>query len=162
MIYFLQRGIDGPIKIGVAVDVDARIRAHQTSNPERLNTLLVVSGGRARERKIQKTLSGSRLSGEWFHPSEEVFALMETLREPEYETVDLKAIAVLRRRDASTATTPCPFCGSQHLHGTGDGHRSAHCDNPTSPEVRTPSGITLLHRDGYIVRSHGSVGPRKR
>ncbi len=25
----------------------------------------------------------------------------------------------------------CPYCGKKHWHGLGDGHRIAHCINPT-------------------------------
>lgn len=36
----------------------------------------------------------------------------------------------------------CPFCKKYHYHGEGDGHRTAHCDNPNSPWLDT----------GYIVK----------
>lgn len=47
----------------------------------------------------------------------------------------------------------CPFCNRHHVHGAGDrpgdgnGHRSAHCSEPTSPFLKT----------GYILRE---VTPR--
>ena len=160
VMYFMQRGVDGPVKIGHAVDVSARMRTHQTSNPEPLALLLVISGSRKREKVIHDSLAASRMAGEWFRPSQEVFAVMNALREPEYEVHNLKAIAVLRRRDTGCATTPCPYCGEPHHHGEGDGHRTAHCVNPTSLEVVTPNGTTLRHQDGYFLRSHGSAGPQ--
>jgi len=35
----------------------------------------------------------------------------------------------------------CKFCGKYHLHGIGDGHRSAHC-----------AGVTPYSQYGYIVK----------
>ncbi len=159
MIYFIQRGPDGPVKIGRAVDVQQRLRTLQTSSPEPLRLLLVIAGSSEREREVHTALVGSRMSGrcEWFHPTPDLFELIERIREPEFEVHGLKAFAVLRRQDSSAPTTPCPFCGERHTHGESDGHRVPHCREVTYPIVKTPSGITLRHPDGYFVRSHGSV-----
>lgn len=159
MIYFIQRVPDGPIKIGRAVNPEARLRTLQTGNPEPLGILLTVPGGKAREAEVHAALVESHISGEWYRPTQEVFACIERLREPEFEVRGLKAYAVLRRRDASSPTTSCPFCGEPHRHGEDDGHRSAHCVRVVNAEITTSGGITLRHVDGYIVRSHGSGGP---
>jgi hypothetical protein len=160
MVYFIQRGANGPVKIGRAVDVQQRLRTLQTSNPEPLHILLVIAGSSTRESEIHAALVESRMVGrrEWFHPTSELFALIERIREPEFEVHGLKAFAVLRRQDPSTPTTPCLFCGERHLHGEGDGHRVPHCRDVTHLMIETPGGITLRHADGYYVRSHGSLG----
>lgn len=31
----------------------------------------------------------------------------------------------------------CDFCKTYHLHGRGEGHREAHCNDPTSPYRKT-------------------------
>ncbi|WIG34234.1 hypothetical protein QPL83_00010 (plasmid) [Bacillus toyonensis] len=36
----------------------------------------------------------------------------------------------------------CPYCATWHLHGQGDGHRSAQCQNRRSPFIET----------GYIIK----------
>lgn len=35
----------------------------------------------------------------------------------------------------------CEYCNHDHFHGSMDGHRVAHCDNPVSP----------FHQTGYIL-----------
>jgi hypothetical protein len=158
MIYFMQRGSNGPVKIGTAVDPQKRMRTHQTSSAEPLGLLLVIAGSTKREAEIHAALIDSHISGEWYNPTSELFALIEQLREPEFEVHGIKAFAVLRRRDASSPTSPCPFCGEPHSHGEGDGHRSPHCVTIAYPEITTPAGITIRHADGYYVRSHSSLG----
>jgi hypothetical protein len=155
----MQRGPDGPVKIGRAVDPQQRMRAHQTSNAEPLSLLLVIAGTAERERAIHTALVASHMSGEWYHPTSEIFAFIDRMREPEFEVHGARAFAVLRRKDASTPTSPCPFCGERHVHGEGDGHRNPHCVRITHAEVTTPAGITIRQRDGYYIRSHSTQGP---
>ncbi len=38
----------------------------------------------------------------------------------------------------------CPFCGREHIHGDGPGHRVAHCDAPGSE-----AGYVLIYPDGW-------------
>ena len=79
-VYFVQSGESGPIKIGVAVDVAARIAVLQTATPTPLELLGVVPrGGRELERLLHKELAEDRLTGEWFWPSEKVQARLATL-----------------------------------------------------------------------------------
>jgi hypothetical protein len=120
--------------------------------------LLVIAGSTQREAEIHAALSDSRHSGEWYHPTPQLFALMEQVREPQFEVHGTKAFAVLRRRDATAPTSTCPFCGERHSHGPADGHYVAHCTNATQPIVKTPAGITICKVDGYFVRTHGSSG----
>jgi len=35
----------------------------------------------------------------------------------------------------------CEHCGVHHLHGVGEGHREAHCNDPASPYWRTGYNI---------------------
>ena len=158
MIYFIQRGSDGPVKVGRAFDVKRRLRALQTSSPEPLRLLLAISGGAAREAEIHAALAASHLSGEWYRPTPQLFHLIENVREPEFEVHGARAIAVLRRTDSSSPTRPCPFCGEPHVHGAEDGHRVVHCTEVTRQELVTPGGVTLRQRDGYIVRSISGTG----
>ena len=154
MIYFVQRGNGGPVKIGRAVDHHARIRSLQTASPEPLLVLAIAPGGAARESMIHQRLKPHRLSGEWYQPVPELHALIAEIQTPEFIVKDARAYAVLRRRAVGAPTRPCPFCGEPHIHGEGDGHRATHCGNGAEDEVR--SGAVVLRReDGYLILTDG-------
>lgn len=48
------------------------------------------------------------------------------------------------QRECDLFTFWCSYCGVEHTHGAGSGHRQAHCKNPASP----------YRKGGYIL-----VGP---
>ena len=70
-VYFIQAGEGGPIKIGVAKDVEKRLKGLQTASPKTLVLLasIPVRGSikaYAMERDFHFRLSGYRIRGEWF------------------------------------------------------------------------------------------------
>lgn len=68
-VYFIQRGDDGPIKIGVSRNVASRLSGLQVSTPEPLKILATADGGRDEEQTMHLLFKKDRLSGEWFRPS---------------------------------------------------------------------------------------------
>jgi hypothetical protein len=72
VIYFIQSGDDGPIKIGLASDVRERLRALQTAHHEKLTLLGVSSGDRKEERLLHIRFAQLRGIGEWFRPAREL------------------------------------------------------------------------------------------
>lgn len=64
-VYVIQAE-SGPIKVGVAKDPEARLRAHQTSNFEELTLLHVLPGSHRQEADLHRRLKGARVRGEWF------------------------------------------------------------------------------------------------
>jgi len=81
-VYFIQAGGDrGPIKIGSAFDVGARLRVLQTGSPERLYVLGVVAVApnkcRLVEHAIQRRFATTHLRGEWYQPSVGLFEFIE-------------------------------------------------------------------------------------
>ena len=153
VIYFIQVGHDGPIKIGKAVDPEKRLQTLQTGTPETLRLLAVIPGDRTREAEIHRHLKAHRQRGEWFAANAEVLGYVAGLRDIEYTRIDGRSYAVLRRERAGSPTSFCPFCGDRHRHGIGDGHRGAHCWRVIWPEVQTPDGTILRQSDGYIIAS---------
>jgi hypothetical protein len=153
MIYFIQAGPGGPIKIGYAIDVQVRVKQLQTGSHEELVTLKSIPGDKKREMAIHKALSVYRKQGEWFHPTGEVLSFIEQLDGAEYEMDGLHAYAVLRRDSERGETDPCPFCGRRHTHGDGDGHRVAHCSSAETRREIQVEGVTLRKSDGYIIRT---------
>lgn len=67
-----------------------------------------------------------------------------------YEVEGNRARLVLYRDSEGGPTDPCPFCGSRHWHGAGDGHRAAHC---TAAGEVAIGGVVLRSDDGYVVRT---------
>jgi hypothetical protein len=47
----------------------------------------------------------------------------------------------------------CPFCGDQHIHSVGSGHRSAHCkDKFHIPDITSQDGdVFRVFPGGYYV-----------
>lgn len=74
MIYFIQAGENGPIKIGRSNDVEKRLKQLQTASAEKLKILWKydVENDKKVESELHKQLQHERIDGEWFRPSEEV------------------------------------------------------------------------------------------
>lgn len=67
MIYFIQHGITGPVKIGHATkDVRHRLQSLQTASPVKLVLLGVMDGDRKREKEVHAVFAEYRIRGEWF------------------------------------------------------------------------------------------------
>jgi hypothetical protein len=73
LVYFIQRGTDGPIKIGSTLNLEGRLVQLQSSNAEKLHVLATSQGGRRLERELHKRFAKNRLVGEWFSAHEELF-----------------------------------------------------------------------------------------
>ncbi|MGA2160286.1 MAG: GIY-YIG nuclease family protein [Dehalococcoidia bacterium] len=70
MIYFVQSGKAGPIKIGYTAkdDVKIRINTLQTGCIEPLNLLGVMAGTELQEKALHQFFHAYRIRGEWFQP----------------------------------------------------------------------------------------------
>ncbi len=70
MIYFVQEGFSGSIKIGSTTDnALARIKALQTANSNELRLLGYMPGGAKAEHSLHDRFSEDNIRGEWFNPS---------------------------------------------------------------------------------------------
>jgi hypothetical protein len=66
-VYFAQ-GVDGgPIKIGLSVDVQHRVRTLQSGSPVALDLLCSIPGTEETEATLHDLFASGRLHGEWFH-----------------------------------------------------------------------------------------------
>jgi hypothetical protein len=70
LLYFIQDGNDGPIKIGWTTNVRERISRLQMGNPRPLRVVAVILGGEEEESRWHNDYADQRLRGEWFAPSE--------------------------------------------------------------------------------------------
>jgi hypothetical protein len=78
LVYFIGSE-DGPVKIGMAIDVEKRIKGLQTSHHAKLALLATTTGGREQEAAYHRQFAASRLHGEWFERTPELLAEIERL-----------------------------------------------------------------------------------
>ena len=69
--YIIRAGDSGPFKIGMSIDVVARMVELQTNCPEPLHVLAILPGGRLVEQALHEMLARHRMHGEWFSPQSE-------------------------------------------------------------------------------------------
>ena len=89
-VYFIgDSNSAGPIKIGVAANVEARLKSLQTGNPNPLLILGIIEGGHKVEQALHKKFEKFRHHGEWFNPTEEIITyIAENTADPEkYQAV---------------------------------------------------------------------------
>ena len=76
-VYFMQAGQQGPIKIGVALDVRKRMASLVSGCPDPLILLGQIPGRRTLEQRLHKVLRCSRRHQEWFNLTEDTAFLVE-------------------------------------------------------------------------------------
>lgn len=76
-VYVIQMGHDGPLKIGVAISPQWRLRELQVGNPAELRIVTTFSGGFDLEQALHRKCAAHRMKGEWFHPHPDVLAIID-------------------------------------------------------------------------------------
>ena len=157
MIYVIEEGLNGSIKIGYAKNPDKRKLTLQGGNSRALNIITIFEGDMSLEKKIHRDLSKHRIrkDGEWFYRNEEVFGYLNKLSpiEPKTEWQNGEEYIVLWRETEDSPTDYCPFCGKRHSHGQGDGHRTSHCAFGNDTFTRKSDGKIFKQSRGYVVRT---------
>ena len=79
MVYVIQQGKDGPVKIGYSSDPVKRLSSLQTGNPNQLQLKRVFDGGMEVEQELHTYLDDLRMrdNAEWFSPASEVLKRVE-------------------------------------------------------------------------------------
>lgn len=103
MIYILQEEGTEFVKIGSAVDVDARISQLQCANPRKLITLRKLEGGLSTELFLHKMFSNDSVGGEWFKLNPK----MLTVRPPAELGGRKRSPLVVNIKTGKTYTTLC-------------------------------------------------------
>lgn len=82
VVYFIQRGDGGPIKIGRTAYLDKRIAALQIGCAEKLTLLAQIPATQSHtERAIHKRFRPHRQEGEWFSPVPELLRFISELNQ---------------------------------------------------------------------------------
>lgn len=75
VVYLVQAGDGGPIKIGYAHNLRHRLAVLQTGNHVELRVIgWIENGSRSVERAVHVELAADRLRGDWFNPTRSVMA----------------------------------------------------------------------------------------
>lgn len=80
MIYFIQAGEDGPIKIGYTNGVEKRLQGLTTSSHKSLRVLFVMDGDVNKERDLHRLFDFARKKNEWFWPVKSLMAFIESCK----------------------------------------------------------------------------------
>jgi len=88
-VYFIRAGNNGPIKIGVAVNVESRMETLQTGNHLELRIVTKIKcdsrlDAYGKENKFHRLFAKKRLRGEWFKGDiriNQIFELNESERQ---------------------------------------------------------------------------------
>lgn len=97
VVYFIgaHRGL---IKIGVAKDVRARLRALQTGSGVRLTLLATAPGSYALERHYHRMFDHLRAHGEWFHRHPSLAAEIKRLKKLDTPAYEPRALVEQREK----------------------------------------------------------------
>lgn len=75
-VYFIEAQGTDLVKIGIAAVPADRLRELQTASPHKLSIITTTPGGRELETRLHRRFAASRASGEWFHRTPELDALI--------------------------------------------------------------------------------------
>lgn len=77
MIYFIQQGEDGPIKIGKTTDINRRLKELQTGTPNKLHLVGLINEDNLSERDFHSAFSHLHITSEWYKPGEDLLSFIE-------------------------------------------------------------------------------------
>lgn len=80
VVYFVQDGKTGPVKIGWTANFPQRWKALQLWSAQPLRCRLLVRGEKKLEQRLHKQFAAQRLHGEWFSWSPELETLITSVR----------------------------------------------------------------------------------
>jgi hypothetical protein len=93
VIYLIQSGEDGPVKIGItSSDPRKRVAQLQTGNPTPLRLRATISGDASIERHLHSKFGQLRLNGEWFEPDAAIFAAFAAAQNWPHDPVTLPPV----------------------------------------------------------------------
>lgn len=79
MIYFIQEGDDGPVKIGFSNNPGRRLQQLKTSTSKPLKLLAVIEGDAGKERELHAAFQEHHISREWFKPVTDIFLYIDSM-----------------------------------------------------------------------------------
>ncbi len=162
MVYFIQAGANGPIKIGASTVPQIHLNRLQQGNHEALKIVAEIPGEQNLEKKVRDDLKAFERGRKWFEATDEVLDYIEKVQSVEYDVINGVPMAVLWRDSEDSETDHCPFCGERHKHEGEDDHYDVACPSPKLDrqqgverivEESIPKRTILKPDHGYIIRT---------
>lgn len=91
VIYIIRAVPSGNIKIGITDDVARRLRGLRAASYEELEVVSTFPGTGRAEKQIHAQLKASCIRGEWFRPTEEVLAWVDSPKPTELSLTEYPA-----------------------------------------------------------------------
>jgi hypothetical protein len=66
-VYFIADTKSNAVKIGVAKDVNLRLKSLQCANPNELTLLKVINGGYKKEKELHERFKNEQIRNEWYN-----------------------------------------------------------------------------------------------
>jgi hypothetical protein len=88
VIYFIQAGATGPIKIGYSCRPPARRSNLQTAHYEELRVLATLPGDKDDEQTIRRKFKKHRIRGEWFYPAMQILVYIAQINANDLRSSD--------------------------------------------------------------------------
>ena len=100
MVYFAHSIVLGLVKIGHSANPGKRVRHLAVESGFRANLLLVIPGGRKREREIHKRFAVHAVGNEWFEPEGSLAEYLSKMGVGHIlvGTVDRRLVGQMKRR----------------------------------------------------------------
>ena len=162
MVYFIQAGDNGPIKIGKSDTPREHVKILQQGSYEELKLIAQIPGDRSLEKKVRGDLKAFERGRKWFEATDEVLDYIEKIQLVDYNIIDGVPLAILWRDSEDSETDHCPFCGERHNHEGKDGRYEVGClahrlggrlAVERIVEEVVLKQTTLKQNDGYIIRT---------
>lgn len=122
----------GPVKIGIASDVNRRIYGLRAGNPRELSVLgSIVFSSRDEARRAEKALhdelAAHRMAGEWFAPAPAVLAYIGRHARPFARTGRKRGPVQITLRRFGTDRVNCPECDGEPVVFPAEGGHRVRC-----------------------------------
>jgi len=152
VIYFIQAGAEGPIKIGITRSLHERFHSLRCANYEKLNIIGVLYDSNFnKERELHKRFSFANIQGEWFTPHSE---LIEYIRNNTNEWPE-KPITknTVKPKRIKVPKPPAPAAHDAKILPYALRPKSMHSPPSPPPETATKDQIRYYIRERALYRT---------
>lgn len=153
LLYFIQSGDSGPIKIGVSKNIASRLNQLQTGHPEKLTVIGICKGGYFEEKRLHSVFAAFRRKGEWFTPHKKILEYVwdNSLIRSESVSVQLRDVKGGRPKQKSLPGTKerggIRMSGSELLVLTRSEYKAMDYFHQAIADVGVRKGLVVIVED---------------
>lgn len=149
LLYFIQSGDSGPIKIGVSKNIASRLNQLQTGHPEKLTVIGICKGGYFEEKRLHSVFAAFRRKGEWFTPHKKILEYVwdNSLIRSESVNVQLRDVKGGRPKQKRDDSNPIAEEIPKHLSTTKhDSSGSTAADSDFTIDIQELNAMGPFHK----------------